>query len=132
MLPLAARPGGGVGLEAVHNERFVAEVPSRLAVRERELHQLVGANLETMLGVRPLAGEYSTGPVHGGRIDTLGIDESGAPVVVEYKRGVDAGVINQGLYYLSWLVDHKVESKRWSAAVSAQPRRARCCGAHPG
>jgi predicted transport protein len=87
----------------------VAEVSSRLAVRERELHQLVGANLETMLGVRFLASEYSTGPVHGGRIDTLGIDESGAPVVVEFKRGVDAGVINQGLYYLSWLVDHRAE-----------------------
>lgn len=87
----------------------VAEVSSRLAVRERELHQLVGANLETMLGVRFLASEYSTGPVHGGRIDTLGIDESGAPVVVEYKRGIDAGVINQGLHYLSWLVDHKAE-----------------------
>ncbi|OEV27497.1 transporter [Streptomyces nanshensis] len=87
----------------------VAEVSSRLAVRERELHQLVGANLETMLGVRFLASEYSTGSVHGGRIDTLGIDESGAPVVLEYKRGVDAGVINQGLYYLSWLVDHKAE-----------------------
>jgi len=28
---------------------------------------------------------------------------------VEYKRGVDAGVINQGLYYLSWLVDHQAE-----------------------
>lgn len=28
---------------------------------------------------------------------------------MEYKRGVDAGVINQGLFYLSWLVDHRVE-----------------------
>lgn len=28
---------------------------------------------------------------------------------VEYKRGVDAGVINQGLFYLSWLVDHRAE-----------------------
>ncbi|WP_245699753.1 DUF5655 domain-containing protein [Streptomyces roseifaciens] len=54
-------------------------------------------------------GEYSTGPVHGGRIDTLGIDENGAPVVIEFKRATDAGVINQGLFYLSWLVDHKAE-----------------------
>lgn len=28
---------------------------------------------------------------------------------MEYKRGVDAGVINQGLFYLSWLVDHRAE-----------------------
>ncbi|MGW2597155.1 transporter [Streptomyces klenkii] len=62
-----------------------------------------------MLGVRFLVSEYSTGPVHGGRIDTLGIDENGAPVVIEFKRATDAGVINQGLFYLSWLVDHKAE-----------------------
>lgn len=32
-----------------------------------------------------------------------------APVIVEYKRGVDAGVISQGLFYLSWLMDHRAE-----------------------
>jgi hypothetical protein len=30
-------------------------------------------------------------------------------VIVEYKRGTDAGVINQGLFYLSWLMDHRAE-----------------------
>ncbi|MFI6468584.1 DUF5655 domain-containing protein [Streptomyces sp. NPDC050538] len=28
---------------------------------------------------------------------------------VEYKRGVDAGVINQGLFCLAWLMDHRAE-----------------------
>lgn len=28
---------------------------------------------------------------------------------VEYKRGVDAGVIHQGLFYLVWLMDHRAE-----------------------
>lgn len=65
--------------------------------------------METLLGVRFLASEYSTGPVHGGRIDSLGLDENGSPVVVEYKRGTDAGVINQGLFYLAWLMDHRAE-----------------------
>ncbi|WP_405393363.1 DUF5655 domain-containing protein [Streptomyces sp. NBC_01102] len=34
-----------------------------------------------------------------------------APVVgnVEYKRGTDAGVIHQGLFYLAWLMDHRAE-----------------------
>lgn len=86
---------------------------------------LVEANLEAMLGVRFLASEYSTGPVHGGRIDTLGIDENGAPVVIEFKRATDAGVINQGLFYLSWLVDHKAEfghlvRDRLGASAAAQ------------
>ncbi|MEW9514955.1 DUF5655 domain-containing protein [Streptomyces bacillaris] len=31
---------------------------------------------------------------------------------MEYKRGVDAGVINQGLFYLSWLLDHRDEFER--------------------
>ncbi|WP_367437980.1 DUF5655 domain-containing protein [Streptomyces celluloflavus] len=32
-----------------------------------------------------------------------------APAVgkIEYKRGTDAGVINQGLYYMSWLTAHR-------------------------
>ncbi|KPI02833.1 protein of unknown function DUF91 [Actinobacteria bacterium OK074] len=73
---------------------------------ERHLQSLVEQNMETMLGVRFLASEYC---VDGGRIDSLGLDENNAPVVVEYKRGTDAGVINQGLFYLAWLMDHRAE-----------------------
>ncbi|MFE5958081.1 DUF5655 domain-containing protein [Streptomyces rubiginosohelvolus] len=90
----------------------MTEVLPRLAEVEADVQGLVEAHMETLLGVRFLASEYSTGPVHGGRIDSLGLDENGSPVVVEYKRGVDAGVIIQGLYYLSWLVDHRDEFER--------------------
>lgn len=68
--------------------------------------------METLLGVRLLASEYGTGPVRGGRIDSLGLDENGSPVIVECKRGIDAGVINQGLFYLAWLLDHRAEFER--------------------
>jgi hypothetical protein len=47
--------------------------------------------------------------VHGGRIDTLGIDENGCPVIVEYKRATNENVVNQGLFYLDWLMDHRGE-----------------------
>ncbi|WP_069629458.1 DUF5655 domain-containing protein [Streptomyces niveus] len=90
----------------------VTEVAPRLAVVEADVQGFVEAHMETLLGVRFLASEYGTGPVHGGRIDSLGLDENGSPVIVEYKRGVDAGVINQGLFYLSWLVDHRAEFER--------------------
>lgn len=43
----------------------------------------------------------------GGRFDSLVIDENRAPVIVEYKRGTDAAVINPGLYYMSWLMARK-------------------------
>lgn len=85
----------------------VTEVTPRLADVEADVQSLIEAHMETMLGVRFLASEYVIDCVEGGRIDSLGIDENGAPVIVEYKRGTDAGVINQGLYYLSWLTRHR-------------------------
>ncbi|MET9221547.1 DUF5655 domain-containing protein [Streptomyces sp. NPDC003300] len=85
------------------------EIVPRALEFERDLQGLVEANMPTLLGVRFLASEYGTGPVHGGRNDSLGIDENGSPVVVEYKRGRDPGVITQGLFYLAWLADHRAE-----------------------
>ncbi|WP_327354530.1 DUF5655 domain-containing protein [Streptomyces sp. NBC_01304] len=74
---------------------------------ERHLQKLVERNMETLLGVRFLASEFSTGDQHGGRIDSLGLDEAGSPVIVEYKRARDQNVMNQALFYLSWLLDHR-------------------------
>lgn len=70
---------------------------------EVELQRRVEAGMESMLGIRFLASEYPTGPWHRGRIDTLGLDENNAPVVVEYKKGSDSGVVSQAVSYLSWL-----------------------------
>lgn len=60
-----------------------------------------------ILNVNFLASEYSTS--FGGRVDTLGIDKNGSPVIIEYKRNKDDNVINQGLSYLKWLLDHKAD-----------------------
>ncbi|MEU4174701.1 DUF5655 domain-containing protein [Streptomyces sp. NPDC026589] len=90
----------------------MTEVMPRLAEVEADVQGLVEAHMETLLGVTFLASEYGTGRVHGGRIDSLGLDENGSPVIVEYKRGTDAGVIHQGLFYLSWLLDHRAEFER--------------------
>jgi len=72
---------------------------------EREIQNLFESNLEALLGVRFVASEFSTG--QGGRIDTLGIDENGFPVVVEYKLDKNRTVINQGMSYMAWLRSHK-------------------------
>ncbi len=84
---------------------------SRTALVERELHDLMEKHMECFLGVRFVAHEYSTGKVHRGRIDSLGIDENNCPVIMEYKRQSNENVINQGLYYLDWLLDHQAEFK---------------------
>ena len=79
---------------------------------EKPLQIKIERHLELLLGVRFLSSEYSTGPIHGGRIDTLGLDEDNCPVIIEYKRAVSENVINQGLYYLDWLMDHRGEYER--------------------
>lgn len=60
--------------------------------------------MDALFGVRFIATEHSTGTKHGGRIDSLGLDENSSPVIFEYKRSVNENVINQGLFYLDWLL----------------------------
>ena len=76
---------------------------------EKPLQTLIEANLWPLLNIRFLASEYSTGKTHGGRIDSLGLDENNCPVILEYKRSMGENVINQGLFYLDWLMDHKAD-----------------------
>ena len=90
------------------------ELPGRAANIEKQLQSLIEAQMAAFLGVRFLASEYATGKTHKGRIDSLGIDENGCPVIIEYKRHSNENVINQGLFYLDWLLDHQAEF-RWLA-----------------
>ncbi|MGW6209558.1 DUF5655 domain-containing protein [Streptomyces sp. NPDC055089] len=79
------------------------ELSGSTVALEVELQRRVEAGLEQMLGIRFVASEYATGPWHRGRIDTLGLDENGSPVVIEFKKGSDSGVLSQAVSYLSWL-----------------------------
>ncbi len=88
-----------------------SELQSASVSLERSLQQVIERNMEIMFGVRMLASEYSTGLRHGGRMDSLGIDENYSPVIFEYKRAVNENVINQGLFYLDWLMDHRGDFK---------------------
>lgn len=92
-------------------EGSAQQLTSSSVAVEKSLQRLIEQHMEAFLGVRFLASEYATGTTHGGRVDTLGIDENGRPVIVEYKRALNQNVINQGLYYLNWLMDHKAELK---------------------
>lgn len=73
--------------------------------KEKNLQQLVEDNLMEVLELRFLATEYVT--TFGGRIDTLAVDNNGAPVIIEYKRNKNENVINQALSYLKWLKTQK-------------------------
>jgi len=90
-------------------EGSAKEIAGSEAPLEKSLQNLMERNLEPMLGIRLLGSEYSTGQKHAGRIDSLGIDENSNPVIIEYKRATNENVINQGLFYLDWLLDHRAE-----------------------
>ena len=87
----------------------VTELSGSSVALEKSLQNLLEKNLDTFLGVRFLSSEHSTGKTHAGRFETLGLDEYYRPVIIEYKRALNENVINQGLYYLDWLMDHKAD-----------------------
>lgn len=105
----------------------IFELPPRTVAVERSLQRLMELNLVDILDLQFVASEYPIGERHEGRIDTLGIDRYGAPVVVEYKRTLSAKLISQGLFYLDWLDEHRGEFRwlvheRLGASVAATIR----------
>lgn len=83
----------------------VKERTSSTVLLEKQLQTTIEQNMETFFGVRFLKSEYA---ITSGRMDSIGIDENNSPVIFEYKRSTSENVINQGLFYLDWLLDHKV------------------------
>lgn len=78
---------------------------------EKQLQNIIEQNMESIFGVKFLVSEYSfKDNVNGdGRIDSLGLDESNRPVVIEYKLSENKNVINQTLFYMNWLKEHKAD-----------------------
>lgn len=74
---------------------------------EKELQRLIEGNIEVIFNCKLIATEFSTGNIHSGRIDTLAISEDLNPVIIEYKKIASSDLINQSLYYLHWIMDHK-------------------------
>ena len=74
---------------------------------EKVLQTLVERNLQAVFNCRFIASEFPTGAQHAGRIDTLAISEDNNPVIIEYKIVESSDLINQSLFYLSWIHDHR-------------------------
>ncbi len=88
----------GQNVEAISLKEFTSE---------KALQALVEKNLKTLFNCQFVSTEFSTGAEHGGRIDTLALSEDGNPVIIEYKKVESSQLINQSLFYLSWILDHK-------------------------
>ena len=88
----------GDKLSAVEQKNFALE---------KDLQCLIEKNLGTVFNCRFIASEFSTGAQHAGRIDSLALSEEDNPVIIEYKKVESSELINQSLFYLHWIQDHK-------------------------
>jgi predicted transport protein/RecB family endonuclease NucS len=104
-----SRPSSDLKLFRISEGKAAERLHGAALALEKPLQTLIEKNMDTLFGVRFVSSEYSTGKKHAGRIDSLGLDENGSPVIFEYKRAVNENVINQGLFYLDWLLDHRGE-----------------------
>ena len=82
----------------------VNELKAEGVLLEKELQTVIEKNMQDFFGVTFLESEYV---IDGGRMDSIGIDENFCPVIFEYKRAMNENVINQGLFYLDWLLEHR-------------------------
>lgn len=88
----------GEGLVPVEQANFALE---------KELQTLIEGNPAAVFNCRFVASEFSTGALHAGRIDSLALSEDNNPVIIEYKKVESSELINQSLFYLHWIQDHK-------------------------
>jgi predicted transport protein len=89
------------------DKRSVRQLPANRVELEKHLQQLIERNLDSILGMRFVASEFEMRGDQQGRIDSLGLDADDSPTIIEYKRHENENVINQGLYYMSWLIEHR-------------------------
>ena len=89
------------------NDKSLSVVKAKNFALEKDLQSLIESSLEVVFSCRFVASEFLTGVQHAGRIDTLALSEDNNPVIIEYKKIESSELINQSLYYLSWIRDHR-------------------------
>jgi predicted transport protein len=82
----------------------IKENPFRV---ERDIQDIVEANLGSLFGLQLVRGEFS---LNGLRIDTLAFDkEANSFVIIEYKKDRNFSVVDQGMSYLGLMLNNKAE-----------------------
>jgi hypothetical protein len=92
-----------------YDENQVQPLASWQPALEKGLQTFIEKNLEPLMRVRFLASEWSLLDDQNGRIDTIGLDQDGFPVIIEYKKVTTVNVLNQALFYQASLLRHKAE-----------------------
>lgn len=82
----------------------IKNIPFKL---EKDIQNLVEENLEMLFGLEFVKSEF---PLKNFRIDTLCFDrQTNSFVIIEYKKGKNYSVIDQGYSYLSLMLNNKSE-----------------------
>ena len=83
----------------------LSEIKSKTFRLEKDIQNLVEENLETLFGYDMVTSEFSIGDY---RIDTLCYDKQNKSfIIIEYKKDRNYSVIDQGLSYLSVVLDNR-------------------------
>jgi RecB family endonuclease NucS len=90
----------------INNKQMTLAKPINFKL-EKDIQNLIENNLKIVFNCKFVASEFSTGNEHAGRIDTLALSEDNNPVIIEYKKVESSELVNQSLYYLSWIKDHR-------------------------
>ncbi|MFW6047054.1 MAG: DUF5655 domain-containing protein [Candidatus Woesearchaeota archaeon] len=74
---------------------------------EAEIHEFVSSNLDTVFGLEFVASEFT---IKNLRIDSLAFDkETNSFVIIEYKNTKSFSVVDQGIAYLSTMLNNKAD-----------------------
>ena len=89
------------------NGKQLLDINNKPFKLEREIHDIVERNVDELFDLEFIKSELSIG---GFRFDTLCFDnESKSFVIIEYKKGNNYSVIDQGYTYLSILLNNKAD-----------------------
>ena len=83
------------------NNKKAKKIKQQDFINEKELHELIDNNLKEIFGLIYIKDEHITDK-HG-RIETLAIDESNRPAVIEYKKTKETGQLTQANRYMIWI-----------------------------
>lgn len=93
-------------LYKISAQQTLAAIPNK-KVLERDVQRLIEKNLDQLFQLEFVATEFSIANV---RFDTLAFDrEANAPIIIEYKKGFEKSLFDQGLEYLNLLFSRKAD-----------------------
>ena len=106
-----------------NNKGKLKSVPEKDFKLEKEIQTLVEKNLDALLGYEFLTTEY---PIESFRFDSVAFDrENNSFVIIEYKKGRNESLVDQGLAYLNTLLTRKADFVLLYNEVKGEARLAR-------